>query len=238
MPGGTLNVGRNPPRRSAPPQPRDGHRRGAPGQPAVAHRDRIRDRPQPLHHLRDLGRPDSGRHTRRDEGRASSDRAKRGRPQVALALNPKAGDRDRRRAVAQRSFRRRSSTMPAGSSPRRTGGCRPRRYRATNSSRNCVAMLRRLTAGRSAGQLKPLRIVLAIQGITDAARPRHALVADHAAPRHSVRRHTGARIRHTDDRRERLQHDGGRVALARSRPATATISSPSCSRTASAWGWC
>ena len=101
----------------------------------------------------------------------------KGGEQAALEARPAAGgagaqpggrDRDRRRAVAQRSCRRRSSTIPAGWSPRRQRRLSTTTHAEGRTRRGIVAMLRRLTAGRSAGRRKPLRIVLAIQGITDA----------------------------------------------------------------------
>ena len=93
--------------------------------------------------------------------------AKRGRPQVALALNPKAGAV----IVAVLSLNDLSAAIVdySGASIAEEN----RRLSTTTISRDelvaeLVAMLRRLTAGRSADQRKPLRIVLAIQGITDA----------------------------------------------------------------------
>jgi predicted NBD/HSP70 family sugar kinase len=94
--------------------------------------------------------------------------ARRGRPQVGIAQNPKAATV----VVAVLSLNDLSAAVIDYA-----GGLvaeEQRRLSTAAMSRDelvseLVAMLRRLTAGRSAGHQKPLRIVLAIQGITDAA---------------------------------------------------------------------
>ena len=61
-----------------------------------------------------------------------------------------------------------------------------------------------------------MRIVLAIQGITDAASPRHAVVADHAAETDiAFADMLEAGVRHSGHDGERLQHDRGGAAMAR-----------------------
>jgi predicted NBD/HSP70 family sugar kinase len=93
---------------------------------------------------------------------------RRGRPQVALALDPAAATV----AVAVLSLNDLSAAIIDYS-----GGPVAQEQRSLSTAtvqRNdlvseLVAMLRRLTAGRPAGSRKPLRIVVAIQGITDAA---------------------------------------------------------------------
>ena len=205
--------------------------------PTVAHRDRVGHRAQPLDDLRHFGRPDSGRRSCRDEGRRAGSSAAR-KAAGGLALNPTAATVDRGGALAERSFGGDRSIIPAGWSPKRSARLSTATISRDELVSELVAMLRRLTAGRAAGRRKPLRIVLAIQGITDAAA--RVMLWSPITPHKDIplRRHARARIRDPDDGRERLQHDGGRAALARSRRATATTSSPSCSRTASAWGWC
>ena len=94
--------------------------------------------------------------------------ARRGRPQVALTLNPEAGAV----IVAVLSLNDLSAALvdyADGFIAEEN-----RRLSTATISRDelvgeLVAMLRRLTATHSAGRRKPLRIVLAIQGITDAA---------------------------------------------------------------------
>lgn len=94
--------------------------------------------------------------------------ARRGRPQVALSLNPKAATA----IVASLSLNDLSAATVDYA-----GGIVVEENRklatATMLREDLVAellaMVRRLVAGRSAGDGKPLRIVLAIQGITDAA---------------------------------------------------------------------
>ncbi|MEP9387609.1 ROK family transcriptional regulator [Mesorhizobium sp. KR9-304] len=94
--------------------------------------------------------------------------ARRGRPQVALSLNPKAGAV----IVAVLSLSDLSaaivdySGVPVVEENRRLSTATISRDELVAE---LVAMLRRLTTGRSTGPLKPLRIVLAIQGISDAA---------------------------------------------------------------------
>lgn len=93
---------------------------------------------------------------------------RRGRPQVALALDPTAGTV----AVAVLSLNHLSAAIIDYS-----GGMVAEEKRILSTATvhrddlvsELVAMLRRLTAGHTAGRGKPLRIVLAIQGITDAA---------------------------------------------------------------------
>jgi predicted NBD/HSP70 family sugar kinase len=93
--------------------------------------------------------------------------ARRGRPQVALSLNPKACSV----IVAVLSLNDLSAAIVDYSG---AFVAEENRWLSTATiSRDelvaeLVAMLRRLTTGRSTGQLKRLRIVLAIQGITDA----------------------------------------------------------------------
>ena len=94
--------------------------------------------------------------------------SRRGRPKVALALNPDAASV----IVAVLSLNDLSAAIVDYS-----GGLvaeETRRLSTTTISRDklvseLVAMLRRLTAGRMTGRRRPLRIVLAIQGISDAA---------------------------------------------------------------------
>jgi predicted NBD/HSP70 family sugar kinase/predicted transcriptional regulator len=93
---------------------------------------------------------------------------RRGRPQVALALDPAATTV----AVAVLSLNDLSGAIIDYS-----GGLVAQEQRSLSTAtiqRNdlvseFVAMLRRLIAGRPAGSRNPLRVVLAIQGITDAA---------------------------------------------------------------------
>jgi predicted NBD/HSP70 family sugar kinase len=93
--------------------------------------------------------------------------ARRGRPQVALALNPDAATV----IVAVLSLNELSSAAIDYS-----GGlvAEDRRVLTTATIARdelvaeLTAMVRRLTSGRTSGRAKPLRIVLAIQGITDA----------------------------------------------------------------------
>ena len=93
--------------------------------------------------------------------------ARRGRPQVALSLNPAAGAV----IVAVLSLNDLSAALvdyADGFIAEEN-----RRLSTATISRDdlvgeLVAMLRRLTDGRSSSRNKPLRIVLAIQGITDA----------------------------------------------------------------------
>jgi predicted NBD/HSP70 family sugar kinase len=93
--------------------------------------------------------------------------ARRGRPQVALSLNPQACSV----IVAVLSLNDLSAAIVDYSG---AFVAEENRWLSTATiSRDelvaeLVAMLRRLTTGRSTGQLKRLRIVLAIQGITDA----------------------------------------------------------------------
>jgi predicted NBD/HSP70 family sugar kinase len=94
--------------------------------------------------------------------------ARRGRPQVALSLSPKAGSV----IVAVLSLNDLSAAVVDYSGGSLTE--ENRRLSTATISRDelvaeLVAMLRRLMEGRSTSQSKPLRIVLAIQGITDAA---------------------------------------------------------------------
>ena len=95
--------------------------------------------------------------------------SKRGRPKVALALNPEAAAV----IVAVLSLNDLSAAIidySGGLVVEETAqAVHARPFRGTNSSGELVAMLRRLTAGRATGRRKPLRIVLAIQGISDAA---------------------------------------------------------------------
>ena len=94
--------------------------------------------------------------------------ARRGRPQVALALDPAAATV----AVAVLSLNDLSAAIVDYS-----GGLVAQEQRSLSTATvprddlvsELVAMLDRLTAGRRAGRRKPLRIVLAIQGIADAA---------------------------------------------------------------------
>jgi predicted NBD/HSP70 family sugar kinase len=94
--------------------------------------------------------------------------SRRGRPQVALALNPEAATV----AVAVLSLNDLSAAIVDYA-----GGLMAEEKRRLSTAAiprdelvsELVAMLRRLTAGRPAGHRKPLRIVLAMQGITDAA---------------------------------------------------------------------
>jgi predicted NBD/HSP70 family sugar kinase len=93
--------------------------------------------------------------------------ARRGRPQVALALNPDAATV----IVAVLSLNELSSAAIDYA-----GGLVAEDRRALTTATiardelvaELTAMVRRLTSGRTSGRAKPLRIVLAIQGITDA----------------------------------------------------------------------
>jgi len=94
--------------------------------------------------------------------------ARRGRPQIGIALNPKAATvvvavlslNDLSAAVIDYAgglVAEEKRHLPTATVPR------------DELVSELIAMLRRLTAGGAAGGSKPLRIVLAIQGITDAA---------------------------------------------------------------------
>ncbi|RLP22488.1 ROK family protein [Mesorhizobium sp. YM1C-6-2] len=93
--------------------------------------------------------------------------ARRGRPQVALALDPKAGTV----AVAVLSLNHLSAAIidyAGGMVAEEKHNVSTAAVQRDDLVSELVAMLRRLTAGHT-GRGKPLRIVLAIQGITDAA---------------------------------------------------------------------
>ena len=164
---------------------------------------------------------------------------KRGRPQVAIGAQPEAAAVIVASCCRSTSCRRRSSTMPGGMVAEETRRL-PTLDHAEGRTRraNCVAMLRRLIGGPRRRPAQAAAHRARHPGHHRRRRPHHAVVADHAAQRHPLRRPAGARIRHPDDRRERLQHDRGGACAGAIRSATATISSPSCCRTASAWGWC
>lgn len=94
--------------------------------------------------------------------------ARRGRPQVALALDPKAGTV----AVAVLSLNHLSAAIidyAGGMVAEEKHNVSTAAVQRDDLVSELVAMLRRLTAGHTTGRGKPLRTVLAIQGITDAA---------------------------------------------------------------------
>ncbi|MCX7303827.1 MAG: ROK family transcriptional regulator [Hyphomicrobiales bacterium] len=94
--------------------------------------------------------------------------ARRGRPQVALTLNPKAATV----IVAVLSLNCLSAAIidycgePVAEEQRAFSTATMSKHELVLE---CIAMLRRLMAGMSPGAPKPLRIVLAVQGISDAA---------------------------------------------------------------------
>ena len=192
--GGRSDDGRNPSRRFAAAQPRHGHCRRPPRRPAVAHRDRRR-RPALSHSTisaisSDLIGEGVLAETKSGEGGA----LKRGRPQVAISLNPEAATVVAVVLSLNFAVGGARSTIRATRSPRNIAApadarrCRESRLVA-ECDRHRDAADRRAAgaAGRSCASCWP------IQGITDARRPHHAVVADHAAQRHSLRRHAGAR---------------------------------------------
>ena len=84
-----MSVG-DPPRRSAQAQPRHGHRGRAPRRPAVAHRDRRAPPASAIRPSRPFPPTSSPRASWPRARAARRSRSKRGRPQVALGLDPDA----------------------------------------------------------------------------------------------------------------------------------------------------
>ena len=169
---------------------------------------------QPFDHFRDLVRPDRRRRAGRGEGRRR--RPAEAWPAASGDLAQSGGRLDRRRrAVAElavgdadRLFRAHRSPSESLRLPTLT---LPRdELVAATDRRSCAADRR----ARPSPAGPVMRIVLAIQGITDAGIAHHAVVADHAAHRHPVRPTARGRDRHSGDGRERLQHDRAGASFA------------------------